>query len=230
MKAWEGIRLAVLGMALAAAVGCDYQSTVPVVASDARTSPNGDRLPFDREARQDGISPTSSVIPPGAQIPAGTPVTIRPKSAVSSATAVSNDEFEAVLEEPIIVNEQIVVERGTLVQGRVLDARARTQTRGPGYLRLALSSIVVQGKRTSLRTSSAFLKGAGSGRKHAAIPVGTDGTLIGAVAGGKTPTLGNAMILETSPTPSTISTPRDVTVDQQRRLTFRLLEPIPLHP
>jgi hypothetical protein len=230
MKAWEGIRLGTLGLALAAAVGCDYQSTVPVVASDGRTSANGERLPFDREGRQDGISPTSSVIPPGAQIPAGTPVTIRLKSAVSSATAVSNDEFEAVLEEPIIVNEQVVVERGTLVEGRVLDARARRQMRTPGYLRLALSSIAVQGKRTPLRTSSAFLKGAGSGRKHMPIPGGTDGTLIGAVSGGKTPMLGNAMVVDGPATPSVISTPRDVTVDPERRLTFRLLEAIPLHP
>ncbi len=230
MRTWAGIRLAALGTVLVAAVGCDYQSTVPAVAPDPQTATNGDRLPFDREARQDGISPTSSVIPPGAQIPAGTPVTIRLRRAVSSATAVSNDEFEAVLEEPIIVNGQIVGERGTPVQGRVLDARARTQLRSPGYLRLALSSIVVQGKRAPLRSSSAFLKGAGSGRNRTPVPGGTDGTLIGAVSGGKTPVLGNAMVMEGSPTPSMISTARDVTVDPGRRLTFRLLEPIPLHP
>lgn len=107
MQASGAIRLALLGLGFVTAVGCDRQSTVPVVTSEALSSLDDARLPFDREAQKDGISPTSSVIPPGAQLPAGTPLTIRLRTPLSSATANAKDKFEAVLDEPIIVNERV---------------------------------------------------------------------------------------------------------------------------
>jgi hypothetical protein len=230
MKAFGVIRLAVFGLGLATALGCDHQSAVPVAASGAMPASDGARLPFDREAQRDGISPTSSVIPPGAQVPAGTSVTIRLKNVLSSATASSDDTFEAALDEPIIVNERIIAERGTVITGRVVDAKPMTPTQAPGYLRLALSSIVIHGKPAFVRTSSNFLKGSGPGRKHATIPVGGDGALMGAVATGKGPLLGNAMVADSTSPASLVIVARDVTVGQERRLTFRLIEPLPLHP
>src|SRR5437588_11895741 len=80
MQASRAIRLALLGLGFVTAVGCDRQSTVPVVTSEALSSPDEARLPFDREAHQDGISPTSYVIPLGAQQPAGPPITVRLRS------------------------------------------------------------------------------------------------------------------------------------------------------
>ena len=229
MKASGVIRVVVLGLGLAAAVGCDHQSADPVIASEMNRAPDGSRLPFDREAQEDGISPTSSVIPPGAQIPAGTPVTIRLKNPVSSATAISEDSFEAVLDEPIIVNERIVAARGTLVMGRVVDAKPMTRMQAPGYLRLALSSIVIHGKPTRLRSSSNFLKGAGPASRRANLAVRSDGALIGAAATPKAPMLGNAVVAERR-SPSPVPAPRDITIAQDRRLTFRLIEALPLHP
>src|SRR5215470_20182057 len=140
MKASGVVRIAVLGLGLATTLGCNHQSDVPVIASEMHRASSGSGLPFDREAQPDGISPTSFVIPPGAHLPAGTPITVRLKSAVSSATAVSKDTFEAVMDEPILVNGEIVVPRGTLVTGRVVEARPLIRMQAPGYLRLALSS------------------------------------------------------------------------------------------
>lgn len=228
MKASRVISLAALGLGLTIALGCDRQSSVPVVASEALSTPDDARLPFDREAQKDGISPTSSVIPPGAQLPAGTPVTIRLTSPLSSVSAVSHDKFEAVLDEPIIVNERVLAERGTKVTGRVIEARSMRQTQAPGYLRLALSSILIDGRPAAVRTSSDFLKGAGSSRRHPAIPTGSDGALIGAAATGKGPALGNAIAAESPAVP--LASPRDVTLGEGRRLTFRLIEPLPLRP
>lgn len=229
MKVTGVISLALLGLGLGTALGCDHQSD-PVIASERVPSSDGARLPFDRVAQRDGISPTSSVIPPGAQVPAGTLVTIRLKNVLSSATAVSDEPFEAELDEPIIVYGRMVAERGTRVRGRVVDAKPMTQMQAPGYLRLALSSIVIQGKPASVRTSSSFLKGWGPGRKHTTFPIGSDGALMGAAATGKGPALGNAMAADPPVLASQPASPRDVAVGEERRLTFRLIEPLPLHP
>ncbi len=231
MKTSVGIRLVVLGVGLATALGCGHQSAIPVVTSGALAGSEGARLPFDQAAQRDGISPTSSVVPPGAQIPAGTPITIRLKTVLSSATAASDDVFEAVLDEPIVVNGQTVAEAGTKVTGRVVDAKAMTQTHAPGYLRLALSSLVIHGEAAAVRTSSKFLKGSGPVRRRATMPVEGNGALIGAVATSKGPLMGNAMVVaDSSPMGVLVSLPRDVSLGQERRLTFRLIEPLPLRP
>jgi hypothetical protein len=229
MKALRAFGLAVVGLGLVVALGCDRSSSVPMVASEASSAPEDGRLPFDREAQKDGISPTSAVIPPGAQIPAGTPVVVRIQSSISSATAVSDGKFEAVLDEPIVVKDQVLAARGTAVIGRVVEARRVAQMQAPGYLRLALSSIALNGKQTVVRTSSNFLKGAGPVHRRTTIPIGSDGSMISAVAIGGAPSLGNAMTAANA-TESVIAIPRDVTVSQGRRLTFRLIEPVPLHP
>ncbi len=228
MKAIGVVRVVLLALALATALGCDHQSAVPVIAPEMRATADRAQLPFDREARGDGISPTSSVIPPGAQLPAGTPVTIRLKNSISSATALSNDKFEAVLEEPVIFNGQIVAERGTAVTVRVIEAKPMSPTRTPGYLRLAISSIVIRGKPSVVRTTSSFLKGFAPGRPRLAVPMVSEGALIGAAATGKAPSLGNAMA-GSSPVPAITVVPRDITISPERRLTFRLLEPLPIH-
>lgn len=230
MKASSVIRFATLGLALAVAFGCDHQSSVPVAATEALSAPDEARLPFDREAQKDGISPTSSVIPPGAQLPPGTPITIRLQSALSSGTATSDDKFEAVLDEPIIVNGQVLAERGTAVKGRVVEARSVAQMQSPGYLRLALVSILINGKSAVLRTSSTFLKGASPGRRRATVPMGSEPSLVGAVANGKGSLLSNALAADSIPAASLITRPRDVMVGPERRLTFRLVEPLPLNP
>jgi hypothetical protein len=230
MKASRVISLVALALGLAMALACDHQSSVPVVASEALPESNEARLPFDREAQSGGISPTSSVVPPGAQVPAGTPVMIHLQTPLSSATARSEDMFKAVLDEPVVVNEHILAERGTVVIGRVVEARPMSQMQTPGYLRLTLSSISINGKSARIRTSSSFLKGAGPARRNATNPVGGDGALIGAVATDKGPLIGNAMAADSGLSSPFVTRPRDVTVGPERRLTFRLIEPLPLHP
>ena len=227
MRACTAIRLALLGLGLATALGCDHQAGVPAVTSEALSSPDEAHLPFDREAQKDGISPTSSVIPPGAQLPAGTPVTIRLRTPLSSATAKAKDKFEAVLEEPIIVNDRVLAKRGTVVTGKVIEARPRTRSQGPGYLRLALSTILIDGKPVAVRASSNFLKGAG--RRRATLP-GNEGAFMGTAASGAGPLLGNAVAMGNSVATPPLAPARDITIDQERTLTFRLIEPLPLNP
>ena len=58
----------------------------------------------------------------------------------------------------MIVAEKTVVPRGTLVTGSVMATKA-SELHDPGYLRLTLVSMVVNGKTIPLRTSSVFAKG-----------------------------------------------------------------------
>jgi len=53
---------------------------------------------------------------------------------------------------------------------------------------------------------------------------------VGTVAeGGKEPVPGNASVLDSANSAEFATSVKDVTVDPDRRLTFRLTEPIPLH-
>ena len=213
-----------LGMSLA----CGRQSPPPIVASETVHASTEGRLPFHREAQGDGISPSSSVIPPGAQIPAGTAVSVHLQDILSSATARTNDRFKAVLDAPMVVNNQTLAERGTVVTGRVVAARSMRQWQGPGYLRLTLSSISINGELTPIRTSSAFLKG--QGKRTGALSMGGQRSLREAKSGSKAPLIGSALIEEEMPAATWGIPPHEAIVGPQRRLTFRLIDPLPLHP
>jgi hypothetical protein len=230
MKASQGFGLAALTLGMAIGLACGHQSSVPIVASGAIAPVDGARLPFDREAQSGGISPTSSVVPPGAQAPAGTAIVIRLRKSLSSARAHSNDTFTAVLDEPLVVNDRILAESGSLVTGRVVEAKSVNQTRTPGYMRLTLSSISIDGKPARVRTSSTFFKGLGP-RKPIAPPSDGEGTLLGTAATGKGPVFGNAMVAESEQDdpPEEIRV-HEAMVGPERRLKFRLIEPLPIRP
>ena len=67
--------------------------------------------------------------------------------------------FSAVLDDPVIVGEKTIVPRGALITGSVMAAKASAESHDPGYLRVTLVSMVVNGKTIPLRTSSVFAKG-----------------------------------------------------------------------
>jgi len=224
-----GCPAVVLGLMLT--VGCSRQSAVPVSAS---SRPPGDQepLPFAQTARATGISPTSAVIPPGAHIPAGTPVTVHLRSRLSSATARTGDAFEAVLDEPIVVNGQVLAERGAPVNGRIIEAKAAGVQGSPGYLRLTLDSITIQGEALPAQSSSTFAKGGLPPVKRnldfVENPSSRNALLGAAVPASNVYPIGSQASVDgkTRGLPAVI---QDVTVGPERRLSFRLTEPIPLH-
>jgi hypothetical protein len=171
--------LAPVALALFLAEGCARQPNV--LASDQ--NPDHDQqLPFEGASNKDGVFPTASL--PLADIPAGTPLTVRTQSAVSSAISRPGDSFNAVLEEPIIVEGQIIAPRGAPVTGRVIAAKASPGPQEPGYLRLILTAISLRGHSLSLQTSSIFLKAAPPGRQNL-MPAASNDEGTGADAAGE---------------------------------------------
>jgi hypothetical protein len=214
--------IVLIGLTLA---GCSQREGLPTTEDNATADQH---LPFEGTSDKGGIFPTGSLTP--TAIPAGTPLTVHLQSSLSSATSRSGDSFEVLLDEPIVVRGQTVAPRGATATGKVLEARA-SRLQDPGYMRLALTSISLNGKSYPIQTSSIFVKRRSHEKRNLTVISGASmskastgvlaangkGTLIGAATGAATGT-GTDYASEN----------KDVGVAPERRLTFRLAQPLPL--
>ena len=223
MKRWRRmVGLGVLGLIFVGLAGCSRQ---PVPVSSAAS--NGGKLPFERVSESGGISPTAGFAFDG--IPAGTEFTVRLQMGLSSADSRAGDSFQAILDEPLVIAKKTIAPRGTPVTGSVLAARASGGLNDPGYMRLTLASIVMNGKPVALQTSSIFVKGGFYARRKPT-PIRSSETngkataVEPAVGGGNEtaihPVAGNPS--QGNPNQG------NVRFSTGRRLSFRLAQP--LHP
>lgn len=206
-------------------IGCSRQPGVQ--SSDDISST--EQLPFDRSADSKGISPTAAIAP--ATIPSGTPITVRLRSSVSSAASHSGEAFDAVLDDPLIIDGQTVAPRGAIVTGRVVSAKASGHLKDPGYLRLTLVTLSINGKELPIQTSSIFAKGTSHEKRNLAMIGGgtAAGALIGGLAGGGKGALIGTAVGAAGGTGTAYATgKKDVSFGAERRLTFRLTRSVPV--
>jgi len=155
-------RIAIIMLTLALLCACGHPP-----AENSSNSADSQKLPFDRQPRSTGISPSQSLIPSATKLPEGTPIPIRLQSALSSASSHAGDLFKAAIDEPVVIDGQTLIVRGTPATGRVLEAKPSASSPGrsfesslePGYLRIVLVSLKVGGRPVMIETSSIFAKG-----------------------------------------------------------------------
>ena len=92
-------------------------------------------------------------------LPAGTLLTVRLKNPISTENPEANGTFDAVVDQPVVIDGNKLVPLGTLVSGRVESSRASNLKRNSGYLRLTLDSIDLAGAKRPVQTSSLFVRG-----------------------------------------------------------------------
>jgi len=130
------------------------------------------KLPFDRQPRSTGISPSQSLIPPATKLPEGTPIPIRLQTVLSSASSHAGETFSAVLDEPVVLDGQTLIDRGTPAIGRVLEAKPSSSSLArslePGYLRIVMVSLDLGGRPIMIETSTIFAKGGTRDGRHQA--------------------------------------------------------------
>lgn len=124
--------------------------------------------------------------PASITIQAGTRISVRTIDDIDSAKNHVGDRFQASLEEPLIVDGNVVVAKGADVYGRLAESKESGTFSGRSQLKIELTRLVVDGQTVPLVTGEYELSGKSRGASTAKRTVGgaAFGSLIGALAGG----------------------------------------------
>ncbi len=120
------------------------------------------------------------------KVPSGTRILIRTIDAIDSDRNRVGDRFQASLEQPLVIDDIVVVPKGADVYGRLAQATEAGHIQGRSQLKLELTGIVVNGETIPLVTGEYSVSGSSRGATTAK-RVGTGaavGAVIGAIAGG----------------------------------------------
>lgn len=129
---------------------------------------------------------SSNAVSSSVTVPSGTAIMIRTVDAIDSDRNQVGDKFQASLEEPIVVNDNVIVSKGATVYGRLIHAAQAGSIQGRSELKLELTSIIVNGQTVPLVTGDYSVSGSSRGQSTAKRVGGgaAAGALLGAIIGG----------------------------------------------
>src|ERR1700730_4888206 len=207
---------------LLALFGCS-QSSAPSTPGAADSSGGNSAPPAEQKPAEPLFAPKPIVVD------AGTPIRITVDQSVSSKTSNPGDHFDASLAAPVTVGEKVVIPAGARARGTVTVAKSAGKFKGSAELGVTLDSITVNGERYSVRTTSVTEAGKGRG-KRTAIGAGGGaavGALIGALAGGgKGAAIGAGAGGGAGTAGAAFTGDRDITIQPETKLNFRLEKPV----
>ena len=211
--------------------GAATADPTPVSASSAREeaqpAPAAETRPvtFVEEVAAPEPEPTTIVVPEDTKL------VIRLAHALSSKTAEPGDKFEAVLDEDLKVDGQVVAPAGTTVIGTVVDAKASGKVKGKAQMSIRLSSLKLGSETYRLPTNTLAFEAEGTGKEDAKkVGIGAAvGAVVGAIAGGKKGLGIGTLIGAGAGTGAVLATPGDeVEFAKEQRFQFRLESPVEL--
>ena len=137
--------------------------------------------------------PRTEQLPPArpvkisATIPSGTILTVRLLDTLNTDRNQAGDRFRASLDGPIVVDGNVVVPRGTTVEGRLVEAQQAGRVKGVAEMTLGLSQLRMPGGETVALETGFVRREGGTSTGEDAAKVGTGaaiGAVIGAIGGG----------------------------------------------
>lgn len=137
--------------------------------------------------RPDPVVKQPARTPETVTVPVGTSISVRLNSTINSEKNIAGDTFTATLDNPLVVNDIVLAEKGARVEGKVVEVDRSGRVKGSARLSLALTRIQLSdGQKIELKTD-AWERIAASSAKSDATKVGIGaalGAAIGAIAGG----------------------------------------------
>lgn len=98
------------------------------------------------------VTPINTQTAARVSIPAGTRISVLTIDAIDSSKNHVGDRFQASLEQPLIIEGNVIVAKGADVYGRLAEAKESGTFTGRSQLRLELTDIVVNGQRVPIAT------------------------------------------------------------------------------
>jgi len=204
--------------------------TAPAGSQPAATSrPDSGTSVADtaREKASDALAAAASVVKPKRQIelPAGTVVAVRTTRALSTVRDRAQDTFDAILDEPIVVDDVEVLPRGTKFTGHVTTSEQSGRMEGRAVLGITLDGVDVRGAQQSIATSVNTKASEGHKKRNIVAAGGGAGVgaLIGGIAGGgKGAAIGAAVGAGAGTGAAAATGKQDVEIPAETRFRFTL--------
>ncbi|MCC7339511.1 MAG: hypothetical protein IT170_00370 [Bryobacterales bacterium] len=213
----------------------DPPSAMPETHSPATPPPpatpsHTERYELMRPESAASHAASAHVAPPRTvTIPAGTILTIRTIQALSTKSNAAGDAFSGTLDQPLVVDDMVIAERGARVEGKVMDVTESGRVKGIAQMAVALTKLntsdgqtvdigtqyfVVEAEKSTKSDATKVGIATGIGAALGAIFGGGKGAAIGAATGGAA---GAGTVLVTKGKPAEIPS--------ETRINFRLDKP-----
>ena len=141
-----------------------------------------------RATAADALAAAAAVVQPkrDVELASGTVVAVRLTRALSTARDRAHDTFEAILDEPVVVNDVEALPAGTKFSGHVTTSQESGRLEGRAVLGITLDAFELKGQHYSIATSVDSKASEGhKSRNIKAVAGGAGlGALIGGLAGG----------------------------------------------
>ena len=175
------------------------------------------------------------ISPVDVHVPAGTSLAIRINQRISVKSAVAGDRFTGEVDAPIVssATNNVIIPRGTHVEGRIVESHRRGHFKGRSILELRLVSMTLNGQQYALDTHDLTRTKKGKGKRSAAfIGGGTGlGMLIGGVAtGGVGLLIGGAAGAGAGTALGGLTGNRDIVIPAESVVNFRLADNLVVQP
>ncbi len=206
----------------------------PIEAPQAAEAPNPAPLPEKVELlKPDALERKRAKeerTPQTATIPAGTVLHVRMNQSLSSETNENGDTFSGTLDQPLIVNGMVLAEKGSRVDGRVVDAVRSGRVKGLGKLSVRLTQLHTSDRQRVEILSDDFVRTAEASKRGDLTKIGVGagiGAALGAIfGGGSGAAIGAATGSAAGAGGVLLSRGKPAQLDVESRIPFRLREAV----
>jgi hypothetical protein len=165
------------------------------------------------------------------QVPAGTQIVVRLIDPVNSERDRLGQTYRASVDQPVIVDGQTVIPRGSDAVAALIDAKESGKIQGRTVLTLDLRSITVESRSSDIVTTGVSQASGSRGARSAKVIGATAalGAIIGAAAGGgRGAAIGAGSGAAVGTAAEVVTSGQKVKIPAETRLTFTLQNPIDL--